>query len=212
MRYTFTFEPDGRLIARIDCNRGRGSWKSPGAPRIELGPLALTRAQCAPGSLHDQIVRHWPYFRSYVIENGHLFLAMMADGGIYELEPVAGDSGGTTVSLENTYWKLIEVGGSPVDALFRQREPHLILNSGTRRATGSGGCNGFGGTYEVRGSRLSFGEMVATMMACIEGMETERAFLGALERTSGWTIAGKELELSDSAGVVLARLDGRHMQ
>jgi para-nitrobenzyl esterase len=42
---------------------------------------------CPPGSLHDQIVREWGYIRSYVLEDGHLFLALMADGGIYELEP-----------------------------------------------------------------------------------------------------------------------------
>jgi para-nitrobenzyl esterase len=29
------------------------------------------------------------YVRSYVIRNGHLFLSLMADGGIYEFEPRA---------------------------------------------------------------------------------------------------------------------------
>jgi hypothetical protein len=48
--------------------------------------LALTRAQCAPGSLHDQIVKQWGNTRSYVIRDGHLFLALKADGGIYEFE------------------------------------------------------------------------------------------------------------------------------
>jgi hypothetical protein len=27
------------------------------------------------------------YLRSYVMKDGHLFLALMADGGIYEFEP-----------------------------------------------------------------------------------------------------------------------------
>jgi para-nitrobenzyl esterase len=93
-KYTITFETDGRLSARIDCNRGRGTWKSTGAPVLELGPLALTRAQCPPGSLHDQIVKQWPYVRSYVMRDGHLFLSLMADGGIYEFEPMSsGESG-----------------------------------------------------------------------------------------------------------------------
>ena len=55
--------------------------------QIEFGPLALTRAMCPPGSLHDQIVRQWGYIRSCVLKDGHLFLALMADGGIYEFEP-----------------------------------------------------------------------------------------------------------------------------
>lgn len=89
-KYTFTFRSDGSFSARIDCNRGRSTWKSPEPGRIEIGPVALTRAMCAPGSLHDQIVKHLSYIRSYVIKDGHLYLSLMADGGTYEFEPAAG--------------------------------------------------------------------------------------------------------------------------
>jgi para-nitrobenzyl esterase len=86
-KYVFAFGSDGGFSARIDCNRGRGSWKSPEPGRLEIGPLALTRAMCPPGSLHDQIVKQLNFVRSYVIKDGHLYLSLMADGGIYELEP-----------------------------------------------------------------------------------------------------------------------------
>ena len=85
-KYTFAFGADGSLSARIDCNRGRGTWKSSAKNQLELGPMALTRAACPPGSLHDHIVKQLPFIRSYVIEDGRLFLSMMADGGIYEFE------------------------------------------------------------------------------------------------------------------------------
>src|SRR5262245_7848453 len=87
-RYTIEFAADGQLAARIDCNRGHGTWKTTGSGRIGLGPLALTRAQCPPGSLHDQIMKQWGNVRSYVIRDSHLFLALKADGGIYEFEPL----------------------------------------------------------------------------------------------------------------------------
>jgi para-nitrobenzyl esterase len=87
-KYTIAFNQDGSLTARIDCNRGRGSWKSSGPNQVELGPMALTRAMCPPGSLHDQIVKHWGFVRSYVMKDGHLYLSLMADGGIYEFEPI----------------------------------------------------------------------------------------------------------------------------
>ena len=87
-KYTLEFVAGGNLTARIDCNRGRGSWKSNGPGQVELGPLALTRALCAPGSLHDQIVKQFGNIRSYVVKDGHLFLSLMADGGIYEFEPL----------------------------------------------------------------------------------------------------------------------------
>lgn len=87
-KYVITFDAAGQLTARIDCNRGRGTWKSDGPSQLQFGPMALTRAMCPPGSLHDQIVKQWGNIRSYVIRDGHLFLALMADGGIYEFEPV----------------------------------------------------------------------------------------------------------------------------
>ena len=87
-KYTIEFLAGGKLNARIDCNRGIGTWKSAGPSQLEFGPLALTRAQCPPGSLHDQIVKQWPNIRSYVIRDGHLFLAIKMDSGIYEFEPI----------------------------------------------------------------------------------------------------------------------------
>lgn len=51
--------------------------------------MALTRAMCAPGSLHDRVAKDLANVRSYGLENGHLYLSLMADGGIYEFEPVA---------------------------------------------------------------------------------------------------------------------------
>jgi heat shock protein HslJ len=86
-KYTIEFAAEGRLAVRLDCNRGRGTWKTTGPNQLEFGPLALTRAKCPEGSLHDQIAKQWTFVRSFVIRDGHLFLSLMADGGIYEFEP-----------------------------------------------------------------------------------------------------------------------------
>ena len=87
-KYTVEFD-EGQVSVRIDCNRGRGGWKSAGAGQIEFGPLATTRAACQPESLHDQIVKQWGFIRSFVFKDNHLFLVLMADGGTYEFEPLA---------------------------------------------------------------------------------------------------------------------------
>jgi heat shock protein HslJ len=50
------------------------------------------------------------------------------------------------------------------------------------------------------------------MMACMEGMETERAFMNALGQVNGWRLTGTQLELTDAGGKVVARFDGRHME
>jgi L-ascorbate metabolism protein UlaG (beta-lactamase superfamily)/heat shock protein HslJ len=99
-KYTIAFNTDGALTARIDCNRGRGTWKSSGPSQLELGPLALKRAMCRPGSLHDRIVKHWTYIRSYIVKDGHLFVSLMADGGTYEFEPIAASQPAAPTSQE----------------------------------------------------------------------------------------------------------------
>jgi para-nitrobenzyl esterase len=86
-RYTIGFGTAGVLNVRFDCNRGRGSWTSSAPGNLEFGSLALTRALCPTGSLHDELVRQWPHVRSYLVKDGRLFLVLMADGGTIELEP-----------------------------------------------------------------------------------------------------------------------------
>ena len=87
-KYTIAFADGGGLSVRFDCNRGRGTWTSRGPEQIEFGPLALTRAMCPPGSLHDHMVKQWSFVRSYTIKSGHLFVSLMADGGTFEFEPL----------------------------------------------------------------------------------------------------------------------------
>jgi para-nitrobenzyl esterase len=87
-KYTLTFLDKTHVPARIDCNRGTGTWKSTAPGKLEFGPIATTRAMCPPASLYDLVMRDLPNFRSYLLKDGKLFLALMVDGGIYEFEPL----------------------------------------------------------------------------------------------------------------------------
>src|SRR5262245_34187464 len=71
----------------------------------------------------------------------------------------------STASLENTYWKLTELGGKSIGVARRAQEPHFILHPDTRRVSGAGGCNRFIGSYRLDGDRLTFGQTAGTMMA-----------------------------------------------
>jgi len=88
-RYTLGLQPDGSVILRADCNRGRGRWRSDGPGQIAFGPMASTRAFCPPPSLSERYLAQFDWVRSYVLREGHLYLATMADGAIIEFEPVA---------------------------------------------------------------------------------------------------------------------------
>ena len=87
-KYTITFGSNGRVSARVDCNRGSSTWKSSRANELQFGSWSMTRAKCPSGSLHDRIVREGAAVRSYFIKDGHLFLSGMSAGGFYELEPL----------------------------------------------------------------------------------------------------------------------------
>ncbi|HXJ93435.1 MAG TPA: META domain-containing protein [Terriglobia bacterium] len=122
--------------------------------------------------------------------------------------PIAlGGEGATNASLENTYWRLTLLGETPVAVASGRREPNLIFNRQTHRVSGSGGCNQITGSYELRGSHLTFGQMARTLMACSEGMDTEEAFLKALAQTKTWKITAQQLELFDGDGHLRARFE-----
>ena len=86
--YTIAFEAEGRVSMRVDCNRGSGTWKSAGPNQLEFGPLAVTSAMCSPAPLNNRLPRDFQYVRSYILKDGHLLLSLMADGGVYEFEPI----------------------------------------------------------------------------------------------------------------------------
>jgi heat shock protein HslJ len=87
-KYTITFGSNGRVTARVDCNRASSTWKATANNQLQFGSWSRTSAKCGPGSLHDQIVMEGGAVRKFEIKDGHLFLSGMAAGGYYELEPV----------------------------------------------------------------------------------------------------------------------------
>ena len=87
-KYTLEFGVDDRVAMRADCNRGSASWSSEAPPRLTFSPVAATLALCPPPSISEQYLRQFEWVRSYVMRDGHLFLATMADGAIIEFEPI----------------------------------------------------------------------------------------------------------------------------
>ncbi len=116
-------------------------------------------------------------------------------------------------TLENTYWKLLEVGGSPARVAENIAEPHLLLHPAQKQAGGSAGCNSFGGPYQLSGDSLHLGPLIATLRACLdpEMNRQEHAFLNALGETRTWQVTGDTLTLAGETGQV-ARFTAQHMR
>ena len=85
--YRLDLQAGGKAVIKADCQRAMGSWTSDSDGRLSFGALASTRAHCGPDSLSEKYLAQFAWVRSYVMEEGHLFLATMADGSILEFAP-----------------------------------------------------------------------------------------------------------------------------
>ena len=86
--YTLVFDTEGRFSAIAGCNRATGRWISESAPGLRFSEMASTKAVCPPGSLSERYLAQFDWVRSFVLRDGHLFLATMADGSIIEFQPL----------------------------------------------------------------------------------------------------------------------------
>jgi copper homeostasis protein (lipoprotein) len=115
-----------------------------------------------------------------------------------------------TMPLEGTWWALTRLGDAAVTAKDPRREPGLTFDATARRVSGSGGCNRLTGPYVRSGpDGIALGQIAGTMMACVDGMETESAFLKALPRVRTWNILGGILEFYDEGKTLVARFQAK---
>jgi heat shock protein HslJ len=110
----------------------------------------------------------------------------------------------SNATLENTYWKLVELGGQPARVAENIAEPHLLLHPAKRQADGSTGCNRFNGSYELSGDSLRLGPLTVTHRACLDPAmnRQEGTLLEAFEATRSWKATGDTLVLSGEAGPI----------
>ena len=129
--------------------------------------------------------------------------------GMSEAEAMAAEP----APLLNTYWKLVQMGdGSHVSAYDNQPEPHIVLETGTGRFHGAGGCNRLRGSYSLDGRWLRLSAVTTTRMACVQGRRREQAFLSTLAQVSSFAVQGQKLALTDADGQVLLRFEAVYLR
>ena len=110
--------------------------------------------------------------------------------------------------LIGTYWKASEIAGKAAPTQDARREAHLVFEAGGR-FSGSDGCNGIAGAYELKGDIVKFGAGISTQKACIDIGNFDAALRGALKGATRLTITADRLELFDAAAKRLAIFTGR---
>jgi heat shock protein HslJ len=202
-----------RTIAfSADCNRfsGEATWS---AGRFSAGLLGGTEMGCPPGPTArdewmvgffgsaDRIDRDGT---DLVIRSGRTEVWFVPVDEVPDPEPVA--------PLERTPWRLTDIETRDGDSVgTRAVPPHLeaslrILGG---EISGSTGCNGYGGSVEVRRGALVIGDLLTTLRACggVRG-EVERAVLAVLRGEVSWQVTGAGLRIS-RAGTTLVYAPAR---
>jgi len=103
-------------------------------------------------------------------------------------------------------WKLTEINGKPIALKNPKSNPYFSLNMKEMRYEGHGGCNGVGGTFEIKPDmmRIKFNQGMSTMIAC-EDLETEQLFTKALLAADNYSVNGNTLSLNKARMAPLAK-------
>jgi len=109
-------------------------------------------------------------------------------------------------SIENRDWNLVGLGALDHPLGAGGKPATLRFDAGTRRAGGNAGCNRYNAGYVLAGDSLRFEAAMSTRMACVDGMELENAWLGAMAHVVTWSATDTTLTLSGPDGP-LARFE-----
>jgi heat shock protein HslJ len=86
--YTLTFNADGSLAVKADCNQAVGSYKAAdGALTLTLGPV--TAAACGKNSYSERLLKLLPGAALYRIDGNDLVIDLKADGGTLSFIPLS---------------------------------------------------------------------------------------------------------------------------
>lgn len=100
-------------------------------------------------------------------------------------------------------WRIVAVSGA--DGLDAARAKAEITPD---RFASTVGCNRIAGKPAFSGSKLTFGPMMATRMACPPPLdEVERAYLSALQNVRGFRFEGTNLVFLGEDGAPLVTLE-----
>ena len=94
-------------------------------------------------------------------------------------------------------WNLMSFGKSGTETPIIQDSIITLEFAENDQVGGTGGCNSYGGKFEVQGETITIKEIVSTLMACMDDqvMEQETQYFTALQGVSNYEISGDNLTI-----------------
>lgn len=111
-----------------------------------------------------------------------------------------------TTDITGKKWKLTELNGQPIALKNPKNNPYFKLDMKGMRYEGHAGCNGLGGTFEIKQDvmRIKFNQGMSTMMAC-EDLDIENQFTKAILAADNYSVNGNTLTLNKARMAPLAK-------
>ncbi len=110
----------------------------------------------------------------------------------------------TSGSLEGTLWQMTayrNIDGEMIESLPDVKTTAQFEDGSVG---GNSGCNGYNGSYQIDGKKISFGPMMSTLMACPPPMmEQETGYMAALDMVDAFKVNGETLTMFDADGEVV---------
>lgn len=107
--------------------------------------------------------------------------------------------GSSAVNLDGE-WKLTALDGkAPLDGT------QITITFKAGETSGNAGCNSYGGQYQVKDGKLTFSNLLSTLMACQDQgvMDQEQAYMQAIGQAAGFTLTDDRLQLTNANGNVI---------
>jgi heat shock protein HslJ len=113
--------------------------------------------------------------------------------------PGGGTAGAPAAAFADRDWVLAMLGDRPAGTGGGGRPATIRFDAAAHRVSGFAGCNRFSGDYTQAGDSLTFSPLISTKMACTEGDQLERDYLGALGKVKMVHASDTALTLTDGA-------------
>lgn len=188
-----------RFTASTGCNNISGGVRVTGR-NLRLTNVASTRKMCGAAAMkvENELIRALDRTTRYTQTGNRLFFyaknRVVIEFRAIDRRP-GEDSEPQKFGLEDRRWILSEIRGRRIGKV--ETSPFLSFDMAKRSAGGDSGCNVFGGSYSVNGSRIRIFDVISTMRACIEDnrMEIERGFLEGLRQADRYELGNDRLRL-----------------
>ena len=123
------------------------------------------------------------------------------------LASLASCSPTATPGIEDAVWTLASYGDlNNQQSAIAATEVTVIFRSASGQVEGYGGCNNYGGSYEINGVRLTVSELISTKIYCTNPpgiTEQETGYLEILQAAESFQITGDRLQINSGNGRVL---------